>query len=239
MDATTRTKKRDLRSQRKQNLRAAAIDGLFLLSRGTEYTAEDTSSSPMFLTRIAPVLILKPVNFAASISSRSRYTIQREQTNDGKRRRHGERHVKKTYTQEWPAYNAAQVNEKDQFQSLLHELCKGIGEPSQKMGRPRLPLEDMIFSAAFKVYSTVSGRRFMSDLARRTCQGLSSQSCLATTPSSTTLKMKTLTPYLKMLIEESSLPLTAIESDFAVDSSGFSTCRFVQWVQAKYTTRNL
>jgi transposase len=38
-----------------------------------------------------------------------------------------------------------------------------------------------------------------------------------------------------MLIEESSLPLQAIESDFAVDSSGFSACRFYQWVSAKYT----
>src|SRR5260370_4598762 len=37
-----------------------------------------------------------------------------------------------------------------------------------------------------------------------------------------------------MLIEESSLPLQAVESDCAVDSSGFSTCRFVQWVQAKH-----
>jgi Transposase DDE domain len=44
-----------------------------------------------------------------------------------------------------------------------------------------------------------------------------------------------LTPYLKMLIEESSLPLTSIESDF-VDSSGFSTSRFFQWVDAKYST---
>lgn len=42
-----------------------------------------------------------------------------------------------------------------------------------------------------------------------------------------------------MLVEESSLPLQAIESDFAVDSSGFSTCRFVQWVNAKYTTPQL
>lgn len=42
-----------------------------------------------------------------------------------------------------------------------------------------------------------------------------------------------------MLIEESALPLTAIESDFAVDSSGFSTCRFVQWVQAKYSNPSL
>jgi len=35
------------------------------------------------------------------------------------------------------------------------------------------------------------------------------------------------------------LPLTAIESDFAVDSSGFSTSRFFQWVKAKYTDPQL
>jgi transposase len=35
------------------------------------------------------------------------------------------------------------------------------------------------------------------------------------------------------------LPLTAIESDFAVDSSGFSTSRFVQWVNAKHTNHKL
>ena len=94
------------------------------------------------------------------------YTIRREYTDDGQTQTITETvTVKKTYKQEWPAYNAAQVNEKDQFQKLLHDLCKGIGEPSQKMGRPRLPFDDMIFSACFKVYSTVSGRRFMSDLA--------------------------------------------------------------------------
>ena len=32
------------------------------------------------------------------------------------------------------------------------------------MGRPHIPLADRIFSATFKVYSTVSGRRFTSDL---------------------------------------------------------------------------
>lgn len=49
------------------------------------------------------------------------------------------------------------------------------------------------------------------------------------------LENETLTPVLKMLIEESSLPLQAIESEFAVDSSGFSTCRFYKWVDAKYS----
>jgi hypothetical protein len=47
------------------------------------------------------------------------------------------------------------------------------------------------------------------------------------------LENETLTPVLKMLIEESSLPLQAIESEFAVDSSGFSSCRFYKWVDAK------
>src|SRR2546423_13775697 len=72
--------------------------------------------------------------------------------------------VKQTYKQEWTAYNRAQTNEKDRFLELLAELCKGIAEPTQTNGRPRLPLADMIFASAFKVYSTVSGRRFMCDL---------------------------------------------------------------------------
>jgi hypothetical protein len=33
--------------------------------------------------------------------------------------------TRKTYSQDWPAYNAAQVNEKRQFQRLLFDLCKG------------------------------------------------------------------------------------------------------------------
>jgi transposase len=167
------------------------------------------------------------------------YTIQREQTSDGQTIvTESVRVTQKTYTQDWPAYNAAQVNEKDRFQSLLHELCKGIGSPSQKMGRPRLSLEDMIFSAAFKVYSTVSGRRFMSDLRAAHDKGF-----IEKLPCYNSIfnyfEDETLTPYLQMLIEESSLPLTAIESDFAVDSSGFSTSRFFQWVDAKYTNPQL
>jgi transposase len=39
---------------------------------------------------------------------------------------------------------------------------------------------------------------------------------------------------LKGLITTSSLPLKAVETDFAVDSSGFSTCRYVRWFNRKY-----
>jgi transposase len=141
---------------------------------------------------------------------------------------------KPTYKQEWSAYNAAQTNEKEQFQSLWYELCSGIGEPSQTKGRPRLPLDEMIFATTFKVYSTVSQRRFMSDLRDAHAKGHISKVPHFNSISNY-LENPVLTPYLKMLIEESSLPLQTLETDFAVDSTGFSVCRFYQWVAAKYT----
>ena len=58
--------------------------------------------------------------------------------------------VQRTYPQNWRAYNAAQTNEKQKFQELLRDLCSGIGEPPQTNGRPRLRLQDVLFSAAFK-----------------------------------------------------------------------------------------
>jgi hypothetical protein len=45
---------------------------------------------------------------------------------------------------------------------------------------------------------------------------------------------KHLTPILRELITRSSLPLKAVETDFAVDSSGFSTSRFMRWFDLKY-----
>lgn len=146
--------------------------------------------------------------------------------------------VKQTYTQEWSAYNAAQVNEKDQFQKLLSDLCKSIEEPEQGMGRKRLPLADVVFASVFKVYSTVSGRRFMSDLRDAHSKGFMSKPAHYNSISRY-LENPGLTPILKALIEQSSLPMQAIESDFAVDSSGFSTSRFVQWMHAKYTNPHL
>lgn len=81
--------------------------------------------------------------------------------------------TRKTYAQpSWPAYHSAQVNEKRLFLYLLHQLCQGVGSPAQYgAGRKRLPLEDMTFAMAFKVYSTVSGRRFVSDLRDARAKG--------------------------------------------------------------------
>jgi hypothetical protein len=146
--------------------------------------------------------------------------------------------VKQTYGQEWSAYNQAQTQEKEKFQELLAELCKSIQEPEQGMGRKRLPLSDVVFASAFKVYSSVSGRRFMSDLRDAQSKGYLSKAAHYNSISRY-LENPSLTPLLKSLIEASSLPLQSVESDFAVDSSGFSTCRFFQWVDAKYTDPQL
>ncbi len=141
--------------------------------------------------------------------------------------------VRVTYKQDWPAYNAAQTHEKAQFQSLLYDLCLLIEEPPQHMGRPRQSLRDMVFSTVFKVYSTVSTRRFISDLSDASVKGH-----LSSVPYFNTIvkyfDKPELTPLLRSLIQESSLCLKLVEVDFAVDSSGFSTANFVRWYNARY-----
>ena len=143
------------------------------------------------------------------------------------------RAVRVTYTQNWPAYNAAQTTEKAHFCRLLRDLCAGVPEPEQSRGRPRLPLSDMLFAAAFKVYSTVSARRFMTDLRDACADGF-----LSHAPHYNSifnyLESADLTPVIHALITESSLPLKAIETDFAVDSTGFGTSQFFRYYTAKY-----
>lgn len=140
---------------------------------------------------------------------------------------------KPTYKQQWPAYNAAQTNEKDKFLLLLADLCRGIHEPPAKMGRRPIPLKDAVFAACFKVYSTFSGRRFMSDLRNAKDAGY-----IRATPHYNSifhyLENPTVTPILRTLIVESSLPLRTVEVDFAGDSSGFMSSRFIKWFDHKY-----
>lgn len=141
--------------------------------------------------------------------------------------------TRETYPQKWTAYNKAQTTEQDKFQVLLADLCAGVEEPDTKFGRPRLPLKDMIFSATFKIYSTFSGRRFMSELRAAHERGY-----IWKTPHYNSvfryLESDSLTPILRDLVQQSSLPLKAVETDFAVDSSGFITSRFFRWYDHKY-----
>ena len=97
------------------------------------------------------------------------FTIQREERPDGTTIESHSYRV--TYPQDWPAYNAAQVHEQEIFGQLLRELCDTIPQPPQKMGRPRLPLSDMVFSVGTKVYSSMSGPRAMTDIRNAQASG--------------------------------------------------------------------
>jgi transposase len=159
------------------------------------------------------------------------YFIKRETAPDGTVTE--TRSVRVTYPQPWAAYNRAQVTEKEAFCKLLRDLVSEVPNPEQKRGRPSLPLSDMLFSAAYKVYSTVSGRRFMTDLRDATAKGF-----IDKTPHYNSifnmLDKPELTPILKSLITRSALPLKALETDFAVDSTGFGTMNFYRHYSAKY-----
>jgi len=143
------------------------------------------------------------------------------------------KYIHTTYTQDWPAYNEAQAHEQERFVILLRDLCNGIEQPPQTFGRPKLLLSDTVFTAAHKVYSTMSGRRFMSDCREAAVKGLVTKSPFFTSIFRC-LENPELTPILKTLIEQSASPLRAIETDFAVDSSGFSTTTYARWFDHKY-----
>ena len=140
---------------------------------------------------------------------------------------------KTTYPQNWTAYNQAQTGEQDKFLALLADLCSGLPVFPAKNGRPRLPLSDAVFNVTFKVYSTISQRRFMSDLREAHVRGYISKVPHFNSISNY-LENPDLTPILRDLIIQSSLPLQSVETDFAADSSGFTTCRFTRWFDVKY-----
>ena len=118
--------------------------------------------------------------------------------------------------------------------TLLRELADTIQqEPQQGRGRPRLPLSDMVFGIGLKVYSTMSGRRAMTDIRNAHRDGLMDK-----TPSFTSvaryLENPALTPVLKTLIEQSALPLKAVETDFAADGTGFGSSVYHRWFSHKW-----
>lgn len=138
------------------------------------------------------------------------------------------------YPQNWPAYNKAQTQEKKLLQVLLHDLCRDIPEPPYKgIGRLPTPAKDAVFACGYKVYSMLSGRRFMTDMREAAAKGF----VVKPVPYNSIYRFfenEIYTPIFSNLIARSSLPLKPLESQFAVDSSGFTTSRFVSWYDHRY-----
>ena len=164
-----------------------------------------------------------------------RYTITRESQPDGTETvTETLTETRRTsYTQQWHSYNQSQTEEGDRFRVLLAGLCRQVEQPLQVRGRPRLPLGDMALSSVLKVYTGFSARRFDSEVRRAQLDGL-----ISCAPSFNSvnryLSDEAMTPILKAMIETSALPLRGVEQDFAVDSTGFATSRFVRWYSKKH-----
>jgi transposase len=140
---------------------------------------------------------------------------------------------KPTYGQDWPAYNRGQEMERERAADLLAELCGGIGNPLQTTGRPRHALANVVFAMVSKVYGGLSTRRSASEIRAARTAGFIDQA-----PSSAVIfrafEDPKLTPLLRELVHETALPLAEIETVFAVDSTGFSTCNYERWFDVKY-----
>jgi transposase len=140
------------------------------------------------------------------------------------------------YKQDWPKYTLAQVTEKHRVLALLSDLCRGIVEPPGRSAlrgqKPHL-LRDRVFTMCLKVYGTLSGRRSACDLLDAHEKGYLTRPIPGAKVASF-FENAALTPVLQDLIRKSALPLAAVETTFAPDSTGFSTSRFVRWFDEKY-----
>lgn len=144
-----------------------------------------------------------------------------------------EKESKTTYPQKWESYNLAQTKEKILLMNILDELLNYIPFPEiKKVGRNPVPIREKIFYLVMQSYNEKSSRRCISDLelARRS-------DFIQKTPHFNTvlkcIKEPVLIDYLKHLISVSGIPLQRIETDFSVDSSGFSTSNFGRWFDVR------
>jgi transposase len=164
------------------------------------------------------------------------YVIEREKNADGSTTITETLTVvkKKTYSQNWPAYNQAQTTEKNWFLTLLADLCKAVPEPERKnmRGRP-IPLRDAVYAACFKVYSGFSARRFTCDLENAVGEGHISRAIHFNSVLNV-LDYEDSTPILMELVTKSATPLKAVEVEWAVDSTGFSGSRYDKWFDEKW-----
>jgi transposase len=133
----------------------------------------------------------------------------------------------------WTKYNRARTSEKRMFYMLLDDLLEVIPNPTGGNGRPPVPLRDLIFCACIKLYNGFSARRISSDMDHAHRMGF-----VARVPHFNTLLsfMKDPATYeiLKYLITLAAMPLSCIETDFAMDASGFGSYQYERWMRVRF-----
>jgi len=142
--------------------------------------------------------------------------------------------TRKTFSQDWPKYNQAQVAERETVMALLRGLCADVETPAHTGRGPKpIPMGDVVFGLVSKVYSTVSGRR-----AASTIKACETSGHIGRAPAYNTLFRyfadPVMTEILTHMIEKSAAPLATVEGAFSVDSTGFSTSVYHCWWSHKH-----
>ena len=136
---------------------------------------------------------------------------------------------KKTYPQNWQAYDSAQTHELEHFDHLLWELCRLLIQPQYQFARPPLPIADVVYAVATKAQRGMSRRRSMTDVRRAQENGFVDH-----VPADSSVSRYLSKPELKWLIIQSALPLASLEQDFAIDSSGIASTTYDRWYDHKW-----
>ena len=147
---------------------------------------------------------------------------------------------RKTYSQNWKLYNMAQMQEFELFDQFLYQLVSSIEDTKQHMGKPQMHLRDKIFCCIMKAYSQLSSRRakYLYNDALERQQITHAPHFNIVTKTLNKLELK---PILQNLVHLSSQPLASVETDFAIDSSGFRCSTFGNYCEEKHgvkRTRN-
>ena len=109
-------------------------------------------------------------------------------------------------------------------------------EPEAKeetRGRKAHTVKDRLFTMAMKVYGMFSSRRSTCDFKDAHGDGQTAKEIPGMSVNRF-FENPTFTPILKSLIAHSARPLRAVETDFAIDSSGFGSSKFERWYDQKY-----
>lgn len=140
---------------------------------------------------------------------------------------------RKKYPRNWSKYNQAQKNERQYLEKFLGDLVKTVKEPERSRGRPSLKVSDALFCCILKVYNKIASRK-TGDLIKKAYEANyishnANHNCI-----SKTLLNPEITPVLQDLVLRSASPLRDVETDFAVDSSGFRCSSFGAYNGERY-----
>jgi transposase len=239
METTMEDKTTDLRQERgrilSQDKRIKHIAGVtWLVPSQTQVSggylvniAEATCTCPDYELRRCRCKHQWAVTFAQTIETHSdgSQTVTESMT-----------YSRTTHEQNWPAYNAAQCEEKEAIQRLLRGLCDSIPNPPHAGRGPKpVPMSDAVFAMTMKVFVAMSARRATTDIEASADAGHMSRAPRYNTLFDAFQKPE-MTAILTKLIEASAAPLSSIETSFAVDSTGFGTCIYHRWIDEKYGT---